>query len=116
MTTLYGIPACDTVKKARTWLDNAAIGYSFVDLRAGELNQALLEPWLQALGHSQLINTRSTTWRSLTPQEQTLAQSAAPWAVLLAKPTLLKRPVLVHQTQVYTGFSPEQYTRIFNRT
>ncbi len=114
MTRLFGITTCDTVKKARRWLEAQAIPYEFCDLRGGELTANRIEHWLQALGASVLVNTRSTTWRQLPPQTQAATASTTPVATLLANPTLLKRPVLEHEGGVYAGFSEAAYTHIFH--
>lgn len=114
MIHLYGITTCSTVKQARQWLAKAGIAYHFHDLRAGTLQQNLLQEWLAQLGQKTLINTRSTTWRSLPPSSQQQALSSDPWPVLLAHPSLLKRPILVHPQGLHCGFKAQDYALIFN--
>lgn len=118
MTTpvLYGIKNCDTVKKARTWLDQAGIRYRFVDFRSDGINRSQVEGWLASPGLEKLLNKRSTTWKNLSASEQAAAQSPATAAeVLLAQPTLIKRPLLETGSHTTTGFKPADYAQLFNR-
>lgn len=118
MTTpvLYGIKNCDTVKKARTWLDQAGIRYRFVDFRSDGINRSQVEGWLASPGLEKLLNKRSTTWKNLSASEQAAAQSPATAAeVLLAQPTLIKRPLLETGNHTTTGFKPADYAQLFNR-
>ena len=111
-TTLYGIPNCDTVRKARKWFDAHGIDYAFVDFRESPLGAAQVEGWLEAVG-STLLNKRSTTWKQLTDTERTAAESGDPVPLLLAHPTLIKRPVLEHQSQISVGFKADDYAAKF---
>ena len=111
MNTLYGIKNCDTVKKARTWLDAHGIKYTFHDFRADGLTQAQVQIWYQELG-DQLINKRSTTWKQLTDQQQALA-SADPTALLAEFPTLIKRPLLDMGNARRVGFKADDYAQLF---
>ena len=98
MTTLYGIPNCDTVKKARTWLHERGVAHDFHDIKKHGVPEAALDQWLAELGWEALVNRKGTTWRQL--DEATRAAVVdAPGArsVLLAHPSLIKRPV-VHCT------------------
>lgn len=106
---LYGIKNCDTVKKARKWLEANAVDYLFHDFRADGLAAPLLQDWLQTVGIDTLVNKRSTTWKQLTATEQqnVLAGNAIP--VLLANPTLIKRPVLAHDNEITVGFKESLY-------
>lgn len=112
-TTLYGLKNCDTVKKARQWLDSRGIEYRFYDLRADGLSKDQLQQWLGRVGSETLINNRSTTWKQLTEQDKKLAMGDAASAVVLANPTLIKRPVLEHGDQIRVGFSQEEYEKLF---
>ena len=114
MTRLYGLKNCDTVKKARSWLDAQGIAYEFHDFRVDGVNQQQVSQWLKALGQQTLINTRGTTWRQLTVAEQAQAMSDRAVSLLLSQPTLIKRPLLEHNGKVDVGFSPEQYQNIFS--
>ncbi len=112
-TVLYGIPNCDTVKKAHRWLDAHGIDYRFHDFRKDGLDATRVKRWLAAVGEDKLINRRSTTWRQLPAavREGLDKTSAAP--LLLEHPTLIKRPVLEHADAIHVGFSPQDYARLF---
>lgn len=111
---LYGIPNCDTVKKARLWLDANAIQYAFHDFKKAGVSADLLNAWLATTRWDVLVNRKGTTWRGLSDARKasvTDAQSAA--AVMLESPSLIKRPVLSVGGQIHVGFSPENYQQIF---
>lgn len=117
MTTpvLYGIKNCDTVKKARNWLDQAGISYRFVDFRSDGISEAQINHWIESIGLEQLLNKRSTTWKNLNASEQAAVQSAATAAkVILLQPTLIKRPLLEAGGTTTTGFKPADYAQLFN--
>ncbi|MGA0608953.1 ArsC family reductase [Caldimonas sp. KR1-144] len=95
MTTLYGIPNCDTVKKARAWLDEAGIAYRFHDFKKAGVPEDALARWLAAVGWERLLNRQGTTWRKLDPAVQarvTDAPSAA--ALMREQSSVIKRPVI----------------------
>ena len=95
MTTLYGIPNCDTVKRARAWLDEQGIAYSFHDFKKSGVPEAELDRWLAAPGWESLVNRRGTTWRRLDDATRaSVVDAASARAVLLANPSLIKRPVV----------------------
>jgi arsenate reductase len=111
-TTLYGIPNCDTVKRARAWLDERGIVYRFHDFRKDGVPDAELDRWLDAPGWEALVNPRGTTWRRLdddTRASVTDAASARP--VLIASPSLIRRPLVDWGLPrgVTTGFDPAQW-------
>ena len=114
MTTLYGISNCDTVKKARKWLDAANIAYTFHDFRVDGLEQEQVGAWLGELGWETLINQRSTSWRQLDAhvRDSMSAEKALP--AVLAAPTLIKRPLLDTGGHRYVGFNAKIYTGIFD--
>lgn len=111
--TIYGIPNCDTVRKVRQWLSSnyPQLAISFHDIRSQPLDSPRLARWLQQVGSEVLINKRSTTWRSLTPEQQALPASAAIIALLQEFPTLLKRPVLEVEQHLVVGFDPSTWQR-----
>ncbi len=113
MTTLYGIKNCDTVRKARRWLDEHGIDYRFHDLRDAGLDEARLRIWVEALGHEALLNKRSTSWRKLSDGDKTNLDEGKAMRLMLAQPTLVKRPVLEHGGAVHCGFSDTRYREIF---
>lgn len=113
MTILYGIKNCDTVKKARNWLEANNVPYQFHDVRADGLTQEKVEQWIDQLGVEILINKRSTTWKALTPaQQQDLSKTAAT-ALILENPTLMKRPLVEYDNDVFVGFKDTDYTSKF---
>jgi len=115
MIDLYGIKNCDSVKKARKWLDTHHISYQFHDLKT-ELNPELLDHWLTLTDSSQLLNKRSTTWRQLPDSIKNKLNPELARETLLAHPTLIKRPVLRHQQQIHIGFKAEHYQALFKQT
>lgn len=93
--TLYGIPNCDTVKKARAWLAGQDAACTFHDFRKQGVPPEALDEWIAALGWEPLLNRRGTTWRKLDPARQAAAQDAAgARALMLAEPSIIKRPVV----------------------
>ncbi|MGY6553815.1 MAG: Spx/MgsR family RNA polymerase-binding regulatory protein [Wenzhouxiangella sp.] len=103
---VYGIKSCDTCRKALKWLDEQGRDYRWHDVRADGLERATLESWLAAIGAERLVNRRSTTWRGLDENTQLAAMdSARAVDVLLAHPTLLKRPVIAVDDCVTVGFN-----------
>ncbi|GMU46676.1 MAG: hypothetical protein AMXMBFR26_14580 [Porticoccaceae bacterium] len=113
MTILYGIPNCDTVRKARNWLDAQGIAHRFHDFRADGLTAARVAAWVDAIGWDALLNRRGTTWRQLETSIRAAIGAATAPALLLAQPTLIRRPVLEHEGAVYLGFDAERYRHIF---
>ena len=117
---LHGIPNCDTVKKARTWLDAHAIAHAFYNFKKEGVNQALVQTWLQDNDWEQLINRKGTTWRAL-PEERKTAIIDAPGAIALMceAPSVIKRPVLTMNIagieQSHAGFSDALYQQIFKK-
>ena len=115
MITLYGIPNCDTVKKARKWLDEHEVEYAFSDFKKAPPSIALIEQWLADIPLAVLLNKRGSTWRQLTADQQ--QQAADPNKVLpmlVTHPSLIKRPILAVGQQYYAGFDADIYTTIFS--
>ena len=113
--TVYGIKNCDTVKKARKWLESNTLDYQFSDFRADGLDAADLDQWLAARGWETLLNKRSTTWKNLPEQSrQNIDQSAAK-KLMLENPTLIKRPVTVANGEVLVGFKADEYAAEFGQ-
>lgn len=111
---LYGIPNCDTVKKARTWLDEHGVAYEFHDFKKAGVNDALLGIWLAQVPLATLLNRKGTTWRKLSPEQQAAAADAsAARALMIENPSLIKRPVLVADGKVSVGFTPDSYASRF---
>jgi len=109
MKVLYGIKNCDTVKKARALLDSRRIEYRFHDYRVDGLDQALLQKFVDALGVDAVLNQRSTSWRQLDDGQKRDLTPEKAVQLMLAVPTLIKRPILDDGRQLLVGFNPEQY-------
>ena len=114
MLTMYGIKNCDTVKKACAWLTLHNIEFQFHDLRKDGLSEALVQQWLEKLGFAALINKKGTTWRQLADKEKNITHNALALTLMLAKPTLIKRPIVTTNEHIYVGFTPAYYQEIFN--
>jgi len=114
MTTIYGIPNCDSVKKARKWLEAKNIEYEFVDVRENTPDASHISRWVTALGAEKMVNKRSTTWKSMPEGERLEAQTGDTVSVLLANPTLIKRPVLEHNEVLDVGFKADAYATYFS--
>jgi len=106
--TLYGIPNCDTVKKARAWLAASGVEYTFHDFRKGGVPADRLDGWLAAAGADRLVNRQGTTWRKLDAAAQSRASdTAAARALMLEQPSVIKRPVVEWPDGAITvGFDP----------
>ncbi|MFZ6756482.1 ArsC family reductase [Undibacterium sp. Ji50W] len=118
--TLFGIPNCDTVKKARTWLQEQDLAFEFHDFKKQGLSRAAIESWLAHQGLDVLINRKGTTWRALSDAEKASADDTEQAiALMLDKPSVIKRPVMLiangDQQQVNVGFSVPQYQSIFKK-
>jgi arsenate reductase len=93
--TLYGIPNCDTVKKARAWLGEQGLAYAFHDFKKQGVPPARLDAWMAAAGWDKLLNRQGTTWRKLEPALQArVADAAGARALMLEQPSVIKRPVV----------------------
>lgn len=111
MITLYGIKNCDTVKKARRWLDDNQVTYQFHDVRVDGIDAGLVNKWVTALGWETLVNKRSTTWKALDDSTKKSLDDRTVIDVILANPTLIKRPLLDNQRQYSVGFKANDYQR-----
>ena len=109
MTILYGIKNCDSVKKARLWLDKHQVAYQFHDYRAEGLSPVLLDAFIEKAGWESLLNKRSNSWRALTDQQKTDLNAAKAASLMLDNPTLIKRPVLETGAQLLIGFNEGSY-------
>ncbi len=113
MTTLYGITSCDTVKKARRWLDAHGVDYRYHDLRGEGLTRDDIVRWCREVDWDQLLNRRSTTWRGLSEEEKGVLNADQAISLMLVQPTLIKRPVLEHAGGVMVGFREADYLALF---
>lgn len=112
--TLFGIPNCDSVRKARKWLDDQGLAHEFIDLRADTPSAGKITQWLLAVGAERLVNRRSTTFKQLSEGDKAALEGRDTVSVLQAQPTLIKRPVLEWDDRVSVGFKAEEYWRLFN--
>lgn len=109
---LYGIRNCDTVRKARNWLENRHINYQYHDLRTDGLDPVLLESWLDQKGYTGIINQRSKAWRQLTEAQKRQLNNKGALALIQDNPTLIKRPVLTGPGLLLIGFSDTLYNTL----
>lgn len=107
MHTLYGIKNCDTVKKARSWLDQNGIAYQFHDFRADGLTPELLQHFAEHLDWTKLLNRSGTSWRQLSAEQQSGLTQEKAMQLMLDTPTLIKRPVLDAGDKLILGFNPK---------
>lgn len=114
MRTLYGISNCDTVRKARKWLEQNGLDYHFHDFRKDGLTETQLLQLEQQLGWETLLNKRSTSWRQLDKSQQESINRESALALMIAHPTLIKRPVLEQENGAIVGFKENQYQQFFN--
>jgi arsenate reductase (glutaredoxin) len=114
-TTLYGIPNCDTVKKARTWLAEQGHDFTFHDFKKQGIERAAVAQWLTQIDWATLVNRKGTTWRNL-PDERKAAvtDGASALELILENPSVVKRPVLDRDGQFSVGFSAPQYQELFS--
>jgi len=114
MTTLYGISGCDTVRKARRWLDEHGVAYRFHDLRKDGLDDALLADWIGRLGWETLLNRRGTTWRRLPAATREDIDLVAATRLMREQPAIIRRPLLARGKRLHAGFSADDYQAIFD--
>lgn len=111
MIDIYGIPNCDTVKKARKWLQEKGVDHAFHDFRKEGVPVGALESWADSLGFEALLNRRGTTFRQLADADRQDIDRGKAIALMAAHPTLIKRPVVEHPGGVLAGFGEDQWTR-----
>ncbi|MGH8206895.1 MAG: ArsC family reductase [Steroidobacteraceae bacterium] len=109
--TIYGIKNCDTMKKARAWLDTHGLAYKFHDYHASGLESEVLGRWCAQLGWEALLNRSGTTFRRLPEAQKTALSERKAIALMLAQPSMIKRPVLQVDQRLLVGFKPEIYER-----
>jgi len=112
--TIYGIKACDTMKKARTWLDDHGVTYAFHDYKAVGIDRASLERWAGQVGWEVLLNRSGTTFRKLADADKADLNQDKAIALMLAQPSMIKRPVLDVGGQLLVGFKPDAYAAKFS--
>ncbi|HAU18243.1 MAG TPA: ArsC family reductase [Marinobacter adhaerens] len=107
---LYGIKNCDTVKKARKWLDEQGIDYEFHDFKKDGLQSDLLFRWEQRVGWETLLNRRGTTWRKLPEDVRDTIDAQSAHEIMLENPSIIKRPVVENGGDVRVGFSADEWS------
>ena len=112
--TLYGIPNCDTIKKARNWLRDHQIDYQFHDYRKQGVDDALLQSMAAQLGWESMLNRRGTTWRTLPEAQKSDIDEASALRLMRDNPAMIKRPVLALDSGMHIAFSDQQYQEIFD--
>ncbi|WP_026439601.1 ArsC family reductase [Acidocella facilis] len=112
--TLYGIKACDTMKKARSWLDSHGIDYVFHDYKQAGIEPTQLAIWADKIGWELLLNRTGTTFRKLPDEARAALTQAKALALMQAQPSMIKRPVLVCESEIIVGFKPERYAALFS--
>ena len=112
--TLYGIKNCDTMKKARAWLDSHGVDYAFHDYKSAGIDKERLERWAKKVGWETLINRAGTTFKKLPDQDKDGLTEKKALALMMAQPSMIKRPVLeLSGGKMLVGFKPEQYSDAF---
>ena len=109
--TMYGIKNCDTIKKARTWLDERGLGYDFHDYKASGIDRARLQGWVDSLGWEVLLNRAGTTFRKLPDADRADIDTVKAIDLMEAQPSMIKRPVLEVNGELLVSFKPDDYQR-----
>ncbi|HEU4589328.1 MAG TPA: ArsC family reductase [Steroidobacteraceae bacterium] len=111
-TIIYGIRNCDTMKKARAWLDSHGIAHEFHDYKLQGIDRATLEGWAMVAGWQALLNRTGTTFRKLPDEVKARVDESRAIALMLEQPSMIKRPVLERGRKLLVGFSPEKYAAL----
>ena len=109
MITLYGIPNCDTVKKARRWLEAEGVAHAFHDYKKAGIDEALLRRWSAVLGWERLLNRSGTTFRKLPDEDKANLDEDKAIALMIAQPSMIRRPVVEAGDRLLIGFDPEEW-------
>jgi arsenate reductase len=114
--TVYGIKNCDTMKKARAWLDKSGVDYAFHDYKTAGIERGRLEQWAKRVGWETLLNRAGTTFRRLPDKDKNAIDAKKALALMLAQPSMIKRPVVdLGRGKLLVGFSPETYGAALGR-
>ncbi|MBS0471057.1 MAG: ArsC family reductase [Proteobacteria bacterium] len=111
--TVYGIKNCDTMKKARAWLDSHGVAYAFHDYKSAGIEREKLEAWAKKAGWEVLLNRAGTTFKKLPDAERQNVTEKKAIALMLAQPSMIKRPVVEKGATLLVGFKPENYEKAF---
>lgn len=112
MVKIYGIKACDTMKKAFTWLDKNQVAYEFHDYKKEPLEPATLKRWIKEVGYEVLLNTKGTTWRKLSDADRENVTETKAIKLMLANLSLIKRPVVESDGALLVGFDERKYGQL----
>ena len=107
--TLYGIPNCDTVKKARTWLESRGVTYAFHDYKKAGADAAQLKRWCDELGWEVVLNRAGTTFKKLAPADKEDMNQLKAIMLMLSQPSMIKRPIVEHPGGLLVGFKAEEW-------
>jgi arsenate reductase (glutaredoxin) len=111
--TIYGIKNCDTMKKARTWLEDKKVAHGFHDYKAAGIERGVLEGWAKKVGWEVLLNRAGTTFKKLPDADKEGITEKKALALMLAQPSMIKRPVLDIDGKLLVGFKPDEYEKAF---
>jgi arsenate reductase (glutaredoxin) len=112
MTTIYGIKNCDTMKKARAFLDKKGVTYAFHDYKTAGIDRGSLEGWVRRVGWEKLLNRAGTTFRKLPDKDKEGLGEAKAIRLMVAQPSMIKRPVLEAEGKLLVGFRPDEYAQL----
>lgn len=110
---MYGIKNCDTIKKARTWLEGHGVAYDFHDYKASSIDRKSLEAWVEEFGWETVLNRAGTTFKKLPDADKEGLDADKAIALMLAQPSMIKRPMLDLGNRRIVGFKPEAYEAAF---
>lgn len=113
MTIMYGIKNCDTIKRARDWLTAKKVEYSFHDYKTQGIDKPTLEGWIKKVGWEVLLNRAGTTFKKLPDADKENVTEKKAIALMLAQPSMIKRPVLEAKGKLTIGFKPDEYKKLF---
>jgi len=113
MTIMYGIKNCDTIKRARAWLESHKVDYDFHDYKTAGIDKPTLEGWIKKVGWEVLLNRAGTTFKKLPDADKEAITEKKAVALMLAQPSMIKRPVLEAKGKLTVGFKPEDYKKLF---
>jgi len=113
--TMYGIKNCDTIKKARSWLEGQGVAYDFHDYKSAGIDRATLDAWVAQLGWEALLNRSGTTFRKLPDADRNNVDEAKAIALMETQPSMIRRPLLDVDGRLTAGFKPAAYEKVFAR-
>ncbi|CDT16287.1 putative Arsenate reductase [Vibrio coralliirubri] len=112
--TMFGIPNCDTIKKAKKWLEAEGIEFEFHDYRKQGITEELVKSFCSELGWELVLNKRGTTYRQLSQEQKDTLTEEKAVTLLVEQPAMIKRPILKVEGKLHIGFKADQYATIFN--